>query len=177
MPTDEELMLAVKDGDMTAFAQIVRRHQGMAWSVAYRFTGNRTDAEDIAQEAFLRLLGAAERYRPISSFRTFFSRIITHLCLDFAGKKRGKTADLAEFPATGPSGDATASASDRAAAVLRALAVLPANQRAAMVLRYYEDLGYREIADTLGITEKAVERLLARARAALEPLLEGWLDN
>ena len=177
MPSDEELMLDVARGDLTAFEQLVLRYQGVAWGVAYRFLGDRTEAEDVAQEAFLRLLSSAERYRPISSFRTYFYRIITHLCLDFAGKKRPRTTDLAEVPSAKPSGAETITVGDRAAAVDRALAALPSNQRAAVVLRYYENLGYREIAESLGTSEKAVERLLSRARATLEPLLEGLLEN
>jgi RNA polymerase sigma-70 factor (ECF subfamily) len=177
MPSDEELMLAVARGDLAAFEQLVARYQGVAWGVAYRFSGNRTEAEDIAQEAFLRLLSAAERYRPISSFRTFFCRIVTRLAMDFAEKKRPRTAGLAEFPSATPSGAETLAVGDRAVAMDRALAALPPNQRAAVVLRYYENLGYREIAESLGTSAKAVERLLARARATLEPLLEGLLEN
>ena len=100
-----------------------------------------------------------------------------HLCLDAARKKRPAPADPNDLPPTSPEGAERLALGDRAAAVRHALATLPANQRAAVILRYYENLGYREIAESLGCSEKAVERLLARARAALAALLEGMLEN
>lgn len=177
MATDEELMLSLSGGDLAALEKIVRRYQGLAWSVAYRFSGDRIEAEDVAQEAFLRLLDSAGRDRPVRSFRAYFYRVVTHLCLDAARKKRPAPADLNDLPSTSPEGAERLALGDRAAAVRHALATLPANQRAAVILRYYENLGYREIAESLGCSEKAVERLLARARAALAALLEGMLEN
>ena len=142
MPSDEELMLAVCKGDLNAFGEIVFRHQHSAWNIAYRFLGNETDAEDVAQEAFLKLLDAARRYRPTALFRTYLHRIVTHLCLDRATKKQPIYTDQQlETP------DPAATASEKLISIERDLAVrktldkLPCNQRMAIVLKYYEGLG------------------------------------
>jgi RNA polymerase sigma-70 factor (ECF subfamily) len=86
--SDEELMLAVARGDLSAFGQLVNRNQTSAWNAAYRFLGNTADAEDIAQEAFLRIFDSADRYQPTASFRTYLYRIITRLCFDLSRRKR-----------------------------------------------------------------------------------------
>lgn len=93
MRGDEELMLAVAEGDLGAFEQIVLRHQNSAWSAAYRFLGDHAEAEDVAQEVFLKILGAAPRYRPTASFRTYLYRVVTRLCLDWARKARPVVAN------------------------------------------------------------------------------------
>ena len=92
-PSDEELMLAVGKGDFSAFEQIVLRHQKSAWYAAYRFLGDRTIAEDVAQEALLKILDAAERYRPTAKFRTYLYGVVTRLCLDHARKKQPAYVD------------------------------------------------------------------------------------
>ena len=96
-------MLAVAEGDLGAFEQIVLRYQESAWSAAYRFLGDHAEAEDIAQEAFLKILGAAPRYRPTASFRTYLYRVVTRLCFDRARKTRPVVAnDLAGTATDGP---------------------------------------------------------------------------
>jgi len=92
--TDEELMLATTRADLGAFGQIVERHQASAWRTAFRFLGNTADAEDIGQEAFLRILDAAPRYRATAKFRTFLYRIVTRLCIDFERRKTSRGSDV-----------------------------------------------------------------------------------
>ena len=176
MPTDEELMHAAAGGDLDAFGQIVQRHQAAAWNAAFRFLRNAADAEDVAQEAFLRVLDAAPRYRTTAKFRTFLYRIVTRLCIDRARRARlcGVEADAVLDHRAGPVESVIRD--ERAAVVHKALAELPPKQRMAVILRYYENQGHREIADALETTVKGAERLLARARAALEPLLRDFLD-
>jgi RNA polymerase sigma-70 factor (ECF subfamily) len=165
-------MLAVAAGDLAAFEQIVLRHQAAAWKVAYRFTGDAAEAEDLAQEAFLRILEAAPGYRPAASFRTFLFRVVTRLCLDHVRRKRPIYADSPPaFPDPGGTPLDEAIRRDRDAAVQAALNGLAPNQRMALVLRYFEGLGTVEIAEALGVSSKAAERLLARGRESLEPLL------
>ena len=86
MRSDEQLMSDVAQGDMAAFEQLVRRHQVSVWNTAFRFLRNADDAEDIAQETFLRVLRAAGRYRPTATFRTYLYRIVTRLCRDWRAK-------------------------------------------------------------------------------------------
>jgi RNA polymerase sigma-70 factor, ECF subfamily len=91
--TDEMLMQAVACGQMAAFEQLVLRHQQAAWRTAYRMLGCRQTAEDIAQEAFLRIYQAADRYQPSAAFRTYLYRIVVRLCLDCLRKKRPLVAE------------------------------------------------------------------------------------
>ena len=169
-------MLAVARGDLSAFGQLVTRHQTSAWSAAFRFLGNTADAEDVAQEAFLRILDSAQRYQPTARFRTYLYRIITRLCFDLSRRKRVRRHQpLPDLAANRPSPEGIALVDERAAAVRHAIDLLPEAQKMAVILRYYEDLGYWEIAAVLGTTDKGVERLLARARATLEDRLGGFL--
>jgi RNA polymerase sigma-70 factor (ECF subfamily) len=168
----EQLMQAVAGGDLSAFDEIVLRHQKLAWGIAYRFLGDRHAAEDIAQEAFLKILDAAPRYRPTASFRTYLSRVVTRLCLDYAQRRRPTyTDDLPPVTDSGADGARQAAAAESEQAIQGALMTLPPNQRMAVVLRYFEGLSLAEIAEAIGISGKAAERLLARARESLEPLL------
>jgi len=178
MPSDEELMLAVGKGDLNAFGEIVFRHQHSAWNIAYRFLGNETDAEDVAQEAFIKLLDAAGRYRPTALFRTYLHRIVTRLCLDRVAKKQPiYTSKLPEAIDPAHTASENLISGERSRMVRKALYKLPPNQRMAIVLKYSEGIGYREIAATLEVTEKAVERLLARGRASLEEYLRNFLEK
>lgn len=165
-------MVAVADGDLEAFEGLVRRHQRTAWGVAWRLLRDPAEAEDAAQDAFLKILDAAPRYRPTASFRTYLYRVITHVCLDRLKKKRPvylARLPIVASPEPGPAD--RAEAREDAAAVRRALGALPPRQRAALVLRYYECLSYQEIAQAMDTSVKAVERLLARGRGMLRDLL------
>jgi len=173
--SSEQLMQALAGGDLDAFDQLVLRHQKSAWAIACRFLGDRHEAEDVVQDAFVRLLSAAGRYQPTCSFKTYFYQIISRLCLDRAKKKRPQHSDtIPDVPDSGP--DATSEIERRqdAEAVRAALAALPTQQRLAVVLRYYEGLSYQDIASALETTPKAVERLLARGRDRLQTILRTW---
>ena len=172
-PTDEDLMLAAGRGDMSAFGEIVRRHQTSAWRAAYRLLGDAAEAEDAAQDAFLKILDAAPRYRPTASLRTYLYRVVTRLCLDRLQKKRPIYVDRLPPSASDDPGppDVLARQEDEQA-MRRALDALPARQRAAVILRHFEHLSYQEIADAMGASVKAVERLLARGRDTLEVSLK-----
>jgi RNA polymerase sigma-70 factor, ECF subfamily len=169
---DEELMQAVARGDLDAFEQVVLRHQHAAWSVAYRFLGDSMEAEDVVQDAFLKLLDAAPRYRPTASFRTYLYRILTRLCIDRTRKKRPVIAEHipdAADPSPGPI--ATLMARERDAQIRQVLDGLPSNQKTAIILRHYQGLSYSEIARVMETTVKAVEGLIGRARASLQSRL------
>ena len=177
-PSDEDLMLAVGKGDFSAFEQIVLRHQKSAWYTAYRFLGDRTIAEDVAQEAFLKILDAAERYRPTAKFRTYLYGVVTRLCLDHARKKQpAYVDDLSAVSGPSPSPPDAAALRERGEAVWKALDSLPPRQRMAVVLRYYEGLSGQDMAAAMDVSVKGIERLLARARRALEVLLSDFLER
>ena len=176
--SSEQLMQALAGGDLDAFNQIVLRHEKLAWGIAYRFLGDRHDAEDVAQEAFLRILEAAPRYKPVAAFTTYLSRIVTRLCLDQARKKRPTPTDsLAPVPADTLSGEERMAEMDRDRAIHVALDRLPPNQRMAVVLRYFEGFDCRTVASVMETTVKAVERLLARSRVSLQVSLADILDE
>jgi RNA polymerase sigma-70 factor, ECF subfamily len=167
--TDEQLMQAVAGGDLEAFNELVLRYQSLAWRTAYRFLGDAMESEDIAQEAFLKILEAASRYRPTATFRTYFYRTLTHLCIDRTRKRQLTSGnDIPEVadPSLGPTESLIEE--ERRAEIRQALDTLSPNQRAAMILRHYEGLSYAEIARILGVTPKAVEGLIRRAAASLQ---------
>ncbi len=177
-PTDEDLMAEVAGGDMDAFGELVRRHQDAAWRIAYHFVGDRGEAEDLAQESLLRILDAAPGYRPSARFTTYLYRVIANLCIDHHRKRRPRyTGEMPpqESRADGPQERLTVQERDRA--IEGALDRLPARQRMAVVLCYFEDLPLAEIAEAMDTTYKAVERLLARARKSLAPHLEGFFGQ
>lgn len=175
MASDEELMQAASGGDMDAFGELVRRHELSAWNAAWRLLGDATEAEDAAQDAFLKILDAAPRYRPTASFRTYLYRVVTRLCLNRMEKKRPHYVDrlpVSVSVSTDPGPVETLARRETADAVRRALDALPPRQRAALILRYYEDMSYREIAEVMDTTVKSVERLLGRGREGLQHRLE-----
>lgn len=88
MIADEELMRRTAAGDLNAFNELVLRHQNNAWRLASRFLNDPADAQDIAQEAFIRIFEAAPRYRPTAPFTTYLYRVVLRLCMDSARKMR-----------------------------------------------------------------------------------------
>ena len=177
-PSDESLMLEVARGDPAAFRQLVERHQEAVWRTAYRMVSDRQSAEDLAQEAFVRLFQAAGRYRPTAAFRTYLYRIVVRVCLDHRRKKRPQLEpDLAQVTESTPTVEQQAELGEQADLVQEAVAGLPPKQRSAVVLRYYEGLSSAEIADVMDTTAKAVERLLARGRGALQERLARLLED
>ena len=175
--SDEDLMVAAAGGDTGAYAQLIERHQNSAWNAAYRFLGDAVEAEDMAQEAFLKILDAAPRYRPTASFRTYLYRVVTRLCLDHVQKKRPFYTDsVPTVAARGPSPLEILSEAEVGALIRGALDHLPPKQRVVVMFRYYEGLNYAEIAAILETTVKAVERLLSRARDGLGKQLGRFME-
>jgi RNA polymerase sigma-70 factor (ECF subfamily) len=170
--SDEELMRLIARGDEPAFGLLARRHSARAIGLARRITGNAADADEIVQEALLRVWLNAPRWRPLAAFGTWFFRIVVNLCLN---RRRGPAfvgIDAAgELP--DPAADAAARAeSDEAARrMAAAIMALPERQRAAIVLTYHEGMGNAEAADILGLSVSALEALLVRARRTLRTVL------
>jgi len=176
--SDESLMLAVAQGDLAAFEWLVKRHQEVVWRTAYRMVGDRQAAEDLAQEAFLRVFQAAGRYRATAAFRTYIYRIIVRICLDYLRKKRPQPGlDVAQVAEKGLLAGDRVESREQGDLVQAAVADLPLKQRLAVVLRYFEGLNSVEVATVMKITPKAVERLLARGRSTLKQQLGRLLDD
>ena len=171
-PSDEDLMARISQGDEPAFRMLARRYLPRALGLARRVLGNQADAEEIVQEALLRVWLNAARWRPTAAFRTWFYRVVLNLCLN--RKRRAPfTAldDVAEptDPAPGALLEIERRQTDRLVAA--AIAGLPERQRAAIVLTYQEDLSNAEAAAVLGTSVSGIETLLVRARRALRKAL------
>ena len=174
--TDEQLMSAAAEGDMDAFEQLVLRHQQGAVGVAYRLLGDHHRAQDAAQEAFLRVLESAARYRPTAGFRTYLYRILTRLCIDQYRKRSAHPSDaLDRVQGSGEAPPEVLLGRERAQRVHRAVEALPSRQRVALVLQHYEGMSYEEIARVMKCSARAVDALLVRARRSLKRQLQDLL--
>lgn len=167
-PPDHDLMGRAAQGDERAFRELTRRHAAGALRLARRILGSEAQAEEIVQDAFLRVWINAPRWRPEAAFRTWFYRIVINLCLN--AKRRAADLPLAAAgdPAD-PAPDAAVALEQRQRDEKLAAAIdrLPARQRAAIVLTYEEGLGNAEAASVLGTSVAGVETLLVRARQSL----------
>ncbi len=171
--TDEQLLARTRSGDFAAFESLVSRHQQSALRAARRFLGDEHEAEDMAQEAFLQVYRHAGQFRSDASFKTWFFRILSNLCLNTIKKKRPEYFD--EPPVEITAGDDPArdlELREQRAALLQAVLNLPSNQRMAFILCCFEELSYAEAARSLDLSVKAVESLLVRARRALREELK-----
>jgi RNA polymerase sigma-70 factor, ECF subfamily len=176
--SDEALMARIARGDEPAYRQLARRHLPVAVALARRVLGNTADAEDVAQEAMLRVWTNAPRWQPLALFRTWFRRVVVNLCLD--RKRRAQWVDL---EAAGEIVDPAANAGEqvergeRDELVRAAIGKLPPRQRAAIVLTYSEGLSNAEVADALGTSVSAVETLLVRGKQNLRRSLASVIEG
>jgi RNA polymerase sigma-70 factor (ECF subfamily) len=160
--TDEGLIMCVRHGDAMAFETLVDRYQKSALLVARRCIGQRTEAEGLAQEAFLQVHRYAHQYNAeVASFKTWFFAILTNLCRNAV--KRDRSLSFIELPK--PEGDLAHE--EERAALAAAVAKLPTNQRLALILRHYEGFSYSEAAAALGLSVQAFGSLFARAKRSL----------
>lgn len=171
--TDEDLIARAAQGDRPAFAELVERHGRFALRVAARLVPDRQAAEDLAQDAMLRAWTHAGRFDPTKArFRTWLYRIIVNLCIDHQRRHRpDRLPDGFDAPDPATGAEDMLAQAQRHAALAAALTALPPRQRAAMTLVYDEGLSGVETAHVLGLTAKAVERMLARARIFLRARL------
>ena len=171
---DAALVAAAAQGDAAAFRTLVDRHLGGVLAVARRMLRDDAEAEDVAQEAMLRLWRSADGLEVgPPGLRPWLRRVASNLCVDRmrSGKRLTVTDEVPEQvePATQHSQLEAQDTSERVEAALRAL---PDRQRLALTLFHYEGLSQIEVGDMLGISDEAVESLLARARRALKVALK-----
>jgi RNA polymerase sigma-70 factor (ECF subfamily) len=174
---DADLVRQIGEGDARAARVLVDRHLGRMLNLARRMLGDEADAEDVAQEVFLRVWRTAARWRPGGAkFETWMHRVALNLCYDRLRRRREQPTDAPpERADESPSQLDVAQAGDRSKRVEAALMELPVRQRAAITLVYYEEMSNIEAAAALGVSVDALESLLARARRALRDGLSGEL--
>ncbi len=185
---DIVLMLAVKEGDEKAFEALVLRHQMRVVGTIAKMLGGDTDAEDIAQQVFIRVWQSAPRYNPSAKFTTWLLTITRNLVFnEMRRRRRARLVPLEPTDSDRPPvehADASArSAPEEIAeaelqeAISSAIAALPETQRLAVILRRFENMPYEEIAKVLGTTVPAVKSMLFRARNDLRERLKNHLGT
>lgn len=175
---DEDLMTRLASGEKSCLAELIHRHQEKAMRLAYRVLGNWADAEDIAQQAFIRVFRSAGKFGGKSTFSTWFYRIIVNLCIDHRRRHKRRLVPLEvieDQPSNDPDSDNLAK-QEIAGAVRRAVHKLPERQRIAVVLHRFENLSHEQISDATGWSKSAVESLLVRAYAKLRKNLQRFDD-
>ena len=177
-------MLAFKSGDARAFATLVQRHRGPVYNFILRFVGHRQRAEDVLQETWLKVVRNSSEWQPKAKFTTWVYTIARNLCVDSARKESFRKADSLDAPASNDESDGRSMGDlvaddkgltpDRAAHNVRirpmiekALESLPTEQREVFLLREYQGIGFKEIAEVTGVNENTVK---SRMRYALEGL-------
>ncbi|SIT46278.1 Sigma-24 (FecI) [Paraburkholderia ribeironis] len=172
---DAELLEQVGRQDPAAVRSLVARKLPRLLALAMRMLGDRMEAEDVAQEVFVRIWKQASRWREGDArFDTWMHRVALNLCYDrLRGRREEPRDEMPEAvdPAAQP--DAQFEARARHEQVRAALAGLPARQREALVLTYYQEMSNLDAAALMGITVDALESLLARARRTLRAQLAG----
>ena len=169
---ERALMVRSVAGDKAAFGQLALRYQRFAISIAYRMAGQSGVAEDLAQEAFIKAWKNLPRFRGECSFRSWLGRIVTNTTIDYL-RRNAPAAELAEDePSRAASLPALAIQAELREQVRRAVLSLPAQSRAALVLREYEGLSYKEIAQALDVPIGTVMSRLNYARGRLRELIE-----
>ena len=182
---DVRLMELVSTGDTGAFERLVERHQRLVVGTVGRMLGNNSEAEDIAQQVFVRVWKSAKRYVPRAKFTTWLLKITRNLVFNEL-RRRSRHAQvplqtdskeeerpIRDEQAIGP--DALLLEQELQEAIDSAIADLPETQRLAVILRRYEELSYDEIAETLEQSVSAVKSLLFRARTELRVSLSRYL--
>ncbi len=170
-------MLRFREGDPSAFDALFQRYTSPLVNFLARMVPERARAEELAQEVFVRIYQARERYQPTARFSTYLFGIAHRLALnelDRAYRKRERPLEDAHAALAdpAPAADDQLAGAQGAEALERGLAKLPERQRAALLLRTQEDLGYEEIALVLGASTAGVKSLLHRARANLQSLIK-----
>jgi RNA polymerase sigma-70 factor (ECF subfamily) len=180
-PTDAELLRRARSGDETAFARIVDRHKGPLVNYLARLSGSREDAEEYAQESFLRLYRAAGRFRPEGRIAPLLFRIAINLARSRARRDRLWRVFAAGTAAPeideGRGADETALASELQRRVRDAIGRLPPRFREAILLRDIEGWSYAEIAAAVGCREGTLKSRIGRGRQMLKRDLEPYWES
>lgn len=181
------LMLRVKEGDDAAFEELVEIHQNSVIGTVAKMLGNPSEAEDIAQQVFVRVWKSASRYQPQAKFTTWLFTITRNLVFNEVRRRKRKPAvsmeereedfHLMEADRSTISPDDSVLQTELEEAIDSAISNLPEKQRMAVVLRRYEEMPYEDIGKVLELTVPAVKSLLFRARTQLKEDLQKYLEE
>lgn len=172
--SDDDLVARIAARDHAAMRLVTDRHAQLVWRIAYRMLGDAAEAEDIAQEALLRLWNHADRWRPGGAgIAPWLKKVTVNQCLDRLRRKRFTSdEEVPEREDESPLADRKIETEEIGQAVKNCIEALPERQRAAVVLTYYEEQPNQPAADILDMQLKAFESLLFRARASLRGCVE-----
>lgn len=181
--TDRELVARAGAGDQEAFEQLVRDNQNRVYSLAVRLVGDREEAADLAQEAFLKAWQGLSSFQGESSFSTWIYRLTTNVCIDYLRRKKRRQevepavslddedSGWAEPADAGQDPQRKLEEAERSRALSRGLERLPEHQRQVLVMRELSGLSYQEIGAATGLDLGTVKSRIARARLALRKIL------
>ena len=174
-----EWMARIREGDMEALRLLVETHQARVIGTISKMLGSDAEAEDLAQQVFIRVWRSAPRYRPTAKFTTWLFRITRNLVFNELRRKRHFADQAEEIPEPTERGDKEPDrvlmGEELQLAIQDAINRLPDSQRMAIILRRYEEMAYEEIAKVMGTTVPAVKSILFRARAELRERLARYL--
>lgn len=173
MPAVEAGLIArAASGDASAFQRLVEQHRSMVYRMAYQFAGNHHDAEDIAQEVFIKVYRSLDRFRQDAQLSSWLYRIVMNACIDHRRRRPAGGAPssapepverLLNRPEVAPGPEARAYAGEIGAVLQSEIRRLPPGQRVVFLMRHYEGLKLSEIAAALGLAEGTVKRQLHAA--------------
>jgi RNA polymerase sigma-70 factor (ECF subfamily) len=176
---DEELLALIQDGSQQAFSVLVQRHTERFYRLAYRYLQNKETAEDVVQDAFVKLWEDPGRWQPErnNKFTTWFYRVVVNLCLDWQKKKKPielgdqelSIADDRQTP------DVATLHAEKQRIVEKEIAALPERQRTALNLCFDEGLSNQEAAEVMGLKLNALQSLVMRAKTTLKERLKNYL--
>lgn len=177
---EEEWIEAAREGDKAAFGHLVEAYQTPIYNLTYRMLHNQSEAEEAAQEAFIRAYKHLNSYDPGRPFSSWIFSIASHYCIDRLRRRRidwlplkEEIAEPVRLATASPNPETVATDRDREAWIQELMNVLSPTDRAALTLHYWYDCSYKEIAEVLNLTVSAVKSRLYRARRALAEQMEG----
>lgn len=169
---DVALMLRVRAGDRNAFEQLVIKYQKPVINAAFRYTGNPSVAEDLAQEAFIRVYRAAPGYQPDARFTTWLFTIVRNICSNYRTREGSRDQDMQpeedwRLPSDQRDPEQAAIRRQMRMKIRKAIAELPESLRLPLILSHYQQMGYGEVAKVLDLSLAAVKVRIHRARLML----------
>jgi RNA polymerase sigma-70 factor, ECF subfamily len=188
---DYALLRKTGQGDQRAFAELMHRHQDRVYRLAWRLLRQTQEAEDAAQEVFLKAYQNAGRFMPTGTVSAWLNRITANHCLNLLRSRKvkkevawedldsgaGQGRDIAALGSGAPNPLDLVTGQECAVQIQQALAALPENQRQALVLKRFGDFSYQEIGEMMGLSASAVDGLIKRARQSLRQALGEYLGG